>query len=171
MSNLDYINSVLDPFFKTEIITRLKEEQADMEVELVSDGQRFVCFTFDKNLLRRDYRNGLFPFFNRGEAGVTKICDYIIFTEQAGKLYILLIELKKGRDNVTEQLSAGKCFSEFIVNTVNRVYGVSISPEIRLIPIRERRIRPKQKQRHIEYNENNLHDFCSSKFRLKSYLK
>jgi len=77
MSKLDYVNNVLDSFFKTETLTRLEELQAGMRVELVNDGQRFICFTFDKNLLRRDYPKGVFPFFNRGEAGVTKICDYI----------------------------------------------------------------------------------------------
>ena len=171
MSKLDYVNNVLDSYFKTEALTRLKEVQADMEVELVSDGQRFICFTFDKTLLRRDYPKGLFPFFNRGEAGVTKICDYIIFTEQAGILYVLLIELKKGADNVTEQLNAGKCFTEYVISTLNRVYQQNISPEIRHISIRERKIRPKQKQKVIEYDENNFHTFSSSKFRIKSYLK
>lgn len=171
MSKLDYVNNVLDSYFKTETLTRLEEVQAGMRVELVNDGQRFICFTFDKNLLRRDYPKGVFPFFNRGEAGVTKICDYIIFTEQAGILYVLLIELKKGSENVKEQLNAGKCFTDFVISTINRVYQQKISPEIRLISIRERKIRPKQKQKVIEYDKSNFHTFCSSKFRIKSYLK
>ena len=84
---------------------------------------------------------------------------------------VLLIELKKGADNVTEQLNAGKCFAEFVISTLNRVYQQRISPEIRLISIRERKIRPKQKQKVIEYDENYFHTFSSSKFRIKSYLK
>lgn len=171
MSKLDYINNILDPHFKTDTLTRLKEDQANMEVELINDGQRFICFTFDKTLLKREYPKGLFPFFNRGEVGVTKICDYIIFTEQAGTLFILLIELKKGNDNVTKQLKAGKCFAEFIISTLNRVYLQKIIPEIRQISVREIKIRPKQKQKPIEYDDDNFHTFCNSKFRIKSYLK
>lgn len=171
MSKLDYINNILDAYFKTDTLTRLKEDEANMEVELINDGQRFICFTFDKNLSKRDYPNGLFPFFNRGEVGVTKICDYIIFTEQAGTLYILLIELKKGNHNVTKQLEAGKCFAEFVISTLNRVYLQNITPEIRKISVKEIKVRPKQKQKPIEYDNNNFHTFCSSKFRIKSYLK
>ena len=99
MSKLDYINNILDSYFKTETITLLKENQADMEVEFISDNQRFICFTFDKILYKHTYPKGLFPFFNKGEPKVTKICDYIIFSEKAGTLYILLIKLKKGDIN------------------------------------------------------------------------
>ncbi len=171
MNKIEYIASIIDSHFKQDELTYLKEEQADMRIEFENDGQRFLSFSFDKNLSKNIYPKGLFPFFNRGVPKVTSFCDYVLFTETSGTLYILLIELKKGDDKVTEQLYAGKCFVEFIISTVNRVYEQNIKPEIRLISIRERHIKPKQKQKEIEYDENNFHTFSNQKFRLKAYLK
>ena len=34
-----------------------------------------------------------------------------------GKMYVLLVELKKGKEKVTDQLAAGECFAKFIVDT------------------------------------------------------
>jgi len=171
MSKLDKISNVLDPHFKETDITKLKEVKEDMEIIFVSGNQRFLSFSYDKELTRNEFPKGLFPFFNKGEALVNSFCDYVIFSEKEGDLYVLLIELKKGNNNVTKQLSAGKCFTEYIISTVNRVYDLNITPKIRLISIRDRHIKPKQMQKEINYDENNFHTFCSSKFWLKSYLK
>jgi hypothetical protein len=170
MSKIEYISNILDVFFKEDNITKLKEPQAQMELDFVSDNKRFLSFSFDKQLPVKDYPKGLFPFFNRGEPKVTSFCDYIIFTENKGELFILLIELKKGGDNVTKQLNAAHCFSNYIISTVNRVYNKNISAQIRQISIRERHIKPKQMQKEIEYI-NDFHTFCDSKFWLKKYLK
>lgn len=170
MSKLVHISNILDDFFKEDKITKLQELQEKMEIEFISDKKRYLSFSFDKQLPTKDYPKGLFPFFNRGEAKVTSFCDYIIFSEQNNNLFILLIELKKGDNNVTKQLNAGKCFAEYIVSTLNRVYDFNIVPEIRQISIRQRHIRPKQKQKEIEYQDN-FHTFCNSKFWLRKYLK
>jgi len=173
MSKIDNISNVLDPFFKPEGLTKLEEGQAGMKVELISDGQKFLTLRFDGNLPRKDFPKGMFPFFNRGEPKVTKLCDYILFTEKDRILFVLLIELKKGHDNVTDQLQAGKCFVDYVISTVNRVFETHIEPEIRYISIRKRHIKPKpkQKQKDVEYDQNNFHTFGSNKFWLKSYLK
>ncbi len=170
MSKIENISNIIDIYFREETITKLKEDQANMSIDFVSDGQRCLAYIFDKNLPNRDFPKGLFPFFNRGVPNVTSLCDYILFTEKGSELYVLLIELKKGNDNVTRQLYASKCFVDYIISTVNRVYKSEINPQIRLISIRERHVKPKQKQKEIVY-ENNFHNFCSSKFRLKAYLK
>lgn len=170
MSKLVHISNILDDFFKEDKITKLQELQENMEIEFVSDNKRYLSFSFDKQLPNKDFPRGLFPFFNRGEAKVTSFCDYIIFSEDNNNLFILLIELKKGDNNVTKQLHAGKCFAEYVVSTVNRVYNLNITPEIRQISIRQRRIRPKQKQKEIDYQDS-FHTFCNSKFWLKKYLK
>lgn len=170
MSKLVQISNILDDFFKEDKITKLQELQENMEIEFISDNKRYLSFSFDKQLPTKDYPKGLFPFFNRGEAKVTSFCDYIIFSEHNNNLFILLIELKKGENNVTKQLNAGKCFAQYIISTLNRVYDFNIVPEIRQISIRQRHIKPKQKQKEIEY-QNDFHTFCNSKFWLKKYLK
>lgn len=168
-NKIELISNVLDSFFKEENITELKETQENMSIELVSDKLRFLSFSFDKILPKQDFPKGLFPFFNRGEPKVCSFCDYVIFTEYNGKLFILLIELKKGKENVTKQLNAAQCFSEYLISTINRVYDVKLKPEIRQISIRDRHIKPKQKQKEIEYI-NNFHTFEDNKFWLKKYL-
>ena len=152
------ISNILDDFFKNNITSVLEEKQ------------NFLSFSMDRTLSEKDFPKGLFPFFNRGLPGVCLFCDYIIFSELKGTLFVLLIELKKGKYNVTKQLEAGKCFVEFIISTVNRVYKQDISPEIRKISIREYKKKPKQKQKSIKYDENNFHTFDDSKFFLKKYL-
>jgi hypothetical protein len=169
-SKLAQISTILDDFFKEDSITKLQELKEKMVIDFVCDKKSYLSFSFDKQLPANDFPKGLFPFFNRGEAKVTSFCDYIIFTEENNKLFILLIELKKGGSNTTKQLEAGKCFSEFLIATLNRVYGVKINPEIRKISIRARHIKPKQKQKPIEYDSEGFHTFCSSKFWLKKYL-
>ncbi|UXD71383.1 hypothetical protein MUK51_08820 [Sphingobacterium faecium] len=169
-SILEKISTILDNFFKEDSITKLQELTEGMVIDFVCDKKSYLSFSFDKQLPANDFPKGLFPFFNRGEAKVTSFCDYIIFTEEKNKLFILLIELKKGRSNTTKQLEAGKCFSEFLVATLNRVYGVNINPEIRKISVRETHVKPKQKQKPIKYNSDGFHTFCNSKFWLKKYL-
>lgn len=171
MSNLDRLSNILDDFFKEETVSRLQELSENMFIEFVNENKRFLSFSFDKQPLpRNDFPKGLFPFFNRGTGKVTSFCDYIIFTEKAGSLYILLIELKTGKDNVTKQLEAGRCFAEYVISTLNRVYNLNVTPEIRKISIRKSNITPKpQRKKRIEY-VNNLHTFCDSKFWLKKYL-
>lgn len=170
MSKLVHISNVIDDFFKEESITKLREIKEGMEIDFVSDNKKYLSFSFDKQLPAKDFPKGLFPFFNRGEAKVTAFCDYVIFSEYNNILFVLLIELKKGDNNVTKQLNAAKCFAEYIISTVNRVYSLKIKPEIRQISIRKRYIKPKQKQREIEYIDN-FHTFSNSKFWLKKYLK
>lgn len=169
MNKLECISNILDDFFKEEKLSKLIEIKENMEIDFVSDSVKFLSFSFDKQLPVKDFPKGLFPFFNRGHAKVTSFCDYVIFSEKAGKLYILLIELKKGKENVTKQLNAGKCFAEYIISTLNRVYNTDIQPIYRQISIRDRHIKPKQKQKEVKY-ENEFCTFCDSKFWLKKYL-
>lgn len=169
-NKLLHISNILDDYFKEDNISKLVETQENMAIDFVSDNQRFLSFSFDKQLSAKEFPKGLFPFFNRGVPGVVSFCDYVIFAEKAGLHYILLIELKKGKDNVTKQLAAGKCFAEYLISTLNRVYGANITPEIRKISIRERHIKPKQKQKDVVY-EDNFCTFSDCKFYLKKYLK
>ncbi|MGJ1366324.1 hypothetical protein [Sphingobacterium spiritivorum] len=168
-NSIGLISNILDPFFKEEDISQLKEEKEKMFIDFVSDNQRFLSFSLDKELSREDFPKGLFPFFNRGEPKLCSFCDYLVFTEYKGRLFILLIELKKGKENVTKQLNAAQCFVEYLIATVNRVYNVKLSPQIRQISIRARHIKPRQRQKEIRY-EDDFHTFQDSKFWLKKYL-
>lgn len=169
MSKLNLINTILDDFFKEEKISKLQERKVNMAVDFIGDNVKYLSFSFDKDLPKSEFPKGLFPFFNRGEAKVCSFCDYLIFSEIKGQIFVLLIELKMGKSDVTKQLAAGKCFAEYVISTVNRVFNQKINPEIRQISIREIYRKPKQKQREIKYVDN-FYTFSDSKFWLKKYL-
>ena len=175
MNKLVMISNILDDFFRNNTTTALNEKQAGMSVDFIAENQKFLSYKIDKKLDKKEFPRGIFPFFKSKdrEKKVCSFCDYIIFSELKGTLFILLIELKKGEGKVTEQLEAGKCFVEFVMSTVNRVYEQNISAEIRKISIREYKMRkdkPKQKQKSIRYDGDNFHTFEDSKFYLKKYL-
>ena len=171
MSKLSEIDTIINPFFKAENENLLEEKQENMKIEIKNENQRFLLFNFDKNLKKSEYPRGLFPFFNKSEAGVTSMCDYILFAEYKGELFALLIELKKGKENTTLQLNAGKIFVRFIIETLNRVDNFKIDPKIRMISIRERHKKPQQKQKEVEYDNLGFHTFMNKDFKIKSYLK
>lgn len=172
MNNIDRLSNILDHFFKEDVVSKLQEKQEDMQIDFITDNKRFLSFSFDKQPLpSKDFPKGLFPFFNKGESKVNSFCDYIIFTENSGNLFVLLIELKSGKNNVTKQLDAGKCFADFIVSTLNRVYNLNVTPQIRKISIRKGNIKNKpQRKTRIKYVDD-FHTFCDQKFWLKKYLE
>lgn len=169
MSKLEYFRNVLSEDFITGE-TFLAEPKVNMRVDLIKTGCKSFIFNFDKQL-GREYKGGMFPFFNSGEKGVCKVCDYIIFAEKAGEMYSLVIELKKGKEGTNPQLKAGECFASYVNTTVNRVYKKDFNLIIRKVSIKEFKRKNRTKIQDIEYNEHNIHEFCEDKFRLQVFLK
>ena len=123
--------------------------------------------------MKKQIKNGnvLFPFLNQGKK-MQSMCDYILFCSNNNKLYILLIELKKGKEQVTNQLEAGKNLSQFIISTLNRVNSLKINPQIRLISIRNKNIIRKGKTNcEVKYDKNSFCTFEGNKFVIKEFLK
>lgn len=142
-----------------------------MKVKLDTKGCQCQLYSFDKDL-PREYRGGLFPFFNKKE-GVCTVCDYTIFAQKGPKLYVVLLELKKSRQSTLPQLTAGKVFAEFIINTVNRTNKkkTKIKPHIRLVSIIEENI-PKKgtKEKGVVYDKNNHSHLVSKVLKLREFL-
>lgn len=169
MSKLSLINSILHSDFLCDRITELQEKDAGMSVSINATGCQYLLYKYDKEL-KREYKGGLFPFFAK-EAGVCSVCDYILFAERSGKLYALIIELKKGKKPTLPQLNAAKCFVDFIISTLNRVKGISLNPEIRLISIHEYNVHKKSiKDRGVQYDKDGHYQFKQSKFEIKKFL-
>lgn len=169
MSNLDHISSVLHNDFLSNERSALEEKSAKMKININSSGCRFILYKYDKDL-KRDYKGGLFPFFAKIK-NVCCICDYILFAEFKNKLFVLIIELKKGKEPTLPQLKAAKNFVDYIINTINRVNGISIEPEIRLISIHEYKM-PKRsiKDRGISYDDDRHCQFNQSIFEIRKFL-
>ena len=168
MSKLDLINSILHGDFScTDNV--LEEPSAGMKISITSIGCRFLLYKFDKTM-KKEYKGGLFPFFAKN-AKVCSICDYILFSEFNGKLFVLILELKKGKNKTRPQLEAAKCFVNYIISTLNRVNNMSISPEIRLISIHEYKIKKKPVgDRGVVYDKEGYYQFKQSKFEIRKFL-
>lgn len=146
----------------------LEETSADMKVPIVPDGVSFLLYSFDWDYVAKKEKNKLFPFFTTTE-GVQAMCDYCLFGFNEGKFYVLLIELKRGRDAVLPQLRAGAVFADFIIKTFNRISGRRLQPIVRFISIRNNNLRKSlTRQNGIVYDKDNLytlegHSLCLKK--------
>ncbi|WP_139959984.1 hypothetical protein [Flavicella sediminum] len=169
MSNIDLFTNVLNSDFVSKENT-LEEPKENMKIPLDNSGCNSIVFKFDTQL-GKEFKGGIFPFLNRGETGVCKVCDYIIFAEQNGKTFAIVIELKLGKDGTQKQLNSGICISTFIKDTVNRVYNKKIKLIQRKVSIHEFKRKNRTKLKEIEYNENNTHIFTQNTFRVQEFLK
>lgn len=143
----------------------LKELQRDVSMSIPIDngGVNFTSYSFDTGKL--------FPFL-KTEKSIQSMCDYILFCSNNNKLYVLLIELKKGKKIVTNQLHAGKNLSQFIISTLNRVNNLNIEPQIRSISIRNKNITKKGRTNcEVKYDDNNFCNFSGNTFVIKEFLK
>lgn len=168
---LAMVCSLLTPDYRNNN-SKLEERVVGMSVPIYSDSLTYLSYSFDKELPVKYYPKGLYPFLMKNK-DVHSMCDYMLFCYYNNKLYVLLVELKRGKKNVKTQLNAGKCLAKFIVDTLNRIEKISVSAEIRLISIRNNHIINKRptKIREIEYDNEKFCTFGGCYFHLKEFLK
>jgi hypothetical protein len=78
---------------------------------------RVINIRFDFNRSEID----LFPYLNEKVEGLTRMCDYIIFYQRKGKLYVFLCELKsKNVKGSAKQVQAAEVFANFIIRMAKR---------------------------------------------------
>lgn len=150
----------------------LEETKSNMKIQIDGRNVDLSVFSFDVDLSATEYPKGLFPFFHKGK-GVHSVCDYMLWVYKNGEIYILLIELKKGKDQTGPQLKAGKVLANFIVQTYNRVNKMNIIPKIRMISIHNINIQKKGsiKVKPIKYNSENMVSFKGNRFCVIDFLK
>ncbi|MBO7101521.1 MAG: hypothetical protein J6V98_05810 [Bacteroidales bacterium] len=167
---LNKIDALLHPTFKDKTKS-LREEQANMSLDISDRNVPYVMYSFDK--IPTNLKSGILqPYFRQNKASILSMCDYFIFCFENGKLYVLLVELKHGKDNVTKQLYAGRCFAKYIVDTLNRVEKINLTPHIRLISIRNKNICKKGLQmKPVKYDKDNFCTFEGNSFQLLEFLK
>lgn len=147
----------------------LEEPREKMSIPVIDDGVSFLSYSYDKTI--KGKTTDILPFLAKNK-NVHSMCDYILFCQEKKTLFILLIELKKGNNEVMTQLNAGKCFVQFIISTLNRVEKLNIKPEIRLISIRNNNIVRKGSShcKGVEYDKDNFHTFQGKNFFIKEFL-
>ena len=160
--------SLLTPEFRNQK-NCLEEPQENLSIPIKNDGVSFLSYSYDKTI--KGKTKDIFPFLAKNK-DVHSMCDYIIFCQEKKKLFILLIELKKGNNEVMTQLKAGKCLAQFIVSTLNRVEKLNIKPEIRLISIRNNNIVRKGAShcKGVEYDKDCFYTFHGKNFFIKEFL-
>lgn len=166
------IDSLLASVYKEPMGT-LKEIQNDMSLDIDAHGKNYLLYSFDKIVRDREGEKviDLQPFFNSNE-GVKSMCDYFLFCWEKGRLFVLLIELKQGKEQVTRQLKAGYLFASYLVNSLNRVENMNITPIIRKISIRDYNIvRKGTSMKSVVYDSNSFCTFEGTSFHLPVFLK
>ena len=144
-----------------------------MSLNITDFKRKYLLYSFDKvvKTTKGNKAIDLQPYFSSNE-GVKKMCDYFLFCWEEGKLYVLLIELKQGGEQVTKQLDAGKVFATFIVSTLNRVEKLNIKPVIRKISVRDSHIlRKGTSMKSVVYDKDSFCTFDGSVFVLPEFLK
>lgn len=147
----------------------LEEQSANMKIVLRNDGCQVLTFKLDKQLTK-EFKGGVFPFFSKNKY-VCTVCDYIIFSENNGEYFAIVIELKKGKQSTTEQLNAGINFVKFVVSTVNRVKKRNYSVKLRKVSIKDTFRKRKTKIKDISYDSNSHHLFTQEIFYSLAFLK
>lgn len=72
---------------------------------------------------------------NHGLRGMKRISDYAVFVDKDDKLFVLLFELKKGKDSPQEQLDVTEPLIEFIFNRAKILKHLDVKYELRKIGI------------------------------------
>lgn len=174
-SQLDIVRTLLDNSF-------IDHNKILIEKEIAANGKPFemrrnIIAHRDINFLlfRFDTKTRLFPYFNE-LSGLNKVCDYILFVEEADHLYLLLIELKKGKESALKQLAASESFAHFIIASARRI-GILLTENIHIKKIRISDERAKRRNRgskikELLEDENGIINYDHScDFRIKELLQ
>lgn len=172
MTKIEIIREILHDGFKHSDQACLSEKDTD------SKGKKFeVSYKIVKQpqieyeLFR--YDNTALPFF-KDIKDLKKMCDYILFAEEKGHLYIFVIELKLGNESAKKQLNAAKEFVQFLLNSATRI-GKEIDQNYKIKKVRicDERIKKRKLKvdKNIEFDENDYCEYPHSHFYLELLMR
>lgn len=172
-NNLDHIKKIIaNGFFDAQQDKLIEDNIGDkgspfkMEKAIYSQ-KAYLLYRFDPD------QTDIFPFFNR-EKGLKQICDYILFTEQNDRLYVLLIELKCGNVSALPQLTASQYFVEYLIKSGKRI-GLDLTDDIQYRKIKIKETISGKKQRtqmqDPQPDENGIISYPYTQFRVPLLLE
>jgi len=135
-----------------EINRDCKGRELIMKREVIGHSSlEYIIYRFDPDEI------DLFPYFEEVK-GLRKICDYLIFSEDKGRLFIFIVELKKRSGSPLVQLELSECFVNFILKRAEKI-GITINKEvhIRKIGLKDSQSSNKQKTTYykdMQYDNN-----------------
>ncbi len=158
---LPHIEDLLIDFYKASDQNVLKEDNVMRPIALNKSGVRCLLYSFDRKYKKGQYPNCLFTFFKNTKPNIQSMCDYCLFGVKNGRVYILLFELKRGEEQVMEQLKAGEEFAKFIIASMNRINKWKVNPVIRYISVRASKmlVKPTTRIAPVKYDQFNLYTF------------
>lgn len=166
---IEILNSIFDHRFIEDSHEAISEPAEDMTRDInkgnLSDEDILICRLDQGSNLRID----LFPYIrdksHMGLRSMKRICDYAIFVDKDEKLFILLFELKKGKESPTEQLEVTVPLIEFIFKRAKILKHLdNISYEVRKIGITDEVGKPTTAYRgEVVYDDNQFTKLYKSK--------
>ncbi len=161
MSKLEVIDEILHEKFKHVDQGSLVEEDTDRF------GKKFkVKYPIVKkpniNYSLYRYDSEALPFF-KDINGLKKMCDYILFAEEANYLHVFVIELKLSNISAQKQLQASNEFVKFIINSAIRIGKEISNCKIKKVRICDSKInkRSLKDSKSFEFDAN---DYCEYQF-------
>lgn len=166
-SNYSTMTSVINAKFKVKDLDVLEEPKVmTIKVNGRPRDASLTLYRFDPN------KENIFPFFER-DMELRSICDYVLLADYNEVLYVLLIELKKGKEPAERQLNATEELILYIISSALRVKQEIDRNKIciRKIRISERRHIRTTKIYDIEYDDNSYVDYPWGTLHIRALLK
>lgn len=122
MDEYEFLTKILDKHYLAPDSEHLNEDGVQTAEIITRSTQKgkegYTLYRY--SLEKGDF----FPFFNtthKAPEELRSFCDYILLAPYKGILYVMLIELKKDKGNVTVQLEASRQFFVYIIKTAERI--------------------------------------------------
>ena len=159
-TEIDIIQKIFNDNYKNASLDVIREEKENMERSLMKgriEDEDIAIYRLDQNGNSSD----MFPYLKgdsniHGLKGMKRICDFVIFVLHGGELFVLLIEMKKGKDSPFEQLQVTEPFIDFIFNRAKLLKYWNSNYKVRKIGITDcAEKRTTSDRGEIVYDENN----------------
>lgn len=134
MTDFDYINWIFNPLLpgkdQEKMIEKRKAVGHGTHIVKIQNGigvsnYRLYDFGSKSNSSFLNFFNNTYdsPPSPDAPKGLLAFCDYIITAECADRLFILLVELKRGRDitHAKKQIDGAKAFMDYVLKTAERI--------------------------------------------------
>ena len=132
MREFELYTRILNPTFVSDNQTCMKEEKANHEVKLITQGiDEYRLYRFDLDSSAADF----LCFFNKNHSAgsgvqglkdLNRFCDYVLLAQKKDKLYVFIFELKSGKnEGAVKQLRATELFMDYIKGTAERIKEVN----------------------------------------------
>lgn len=148
MTDIEYLEWIFNDYYKNpgpEPLTMAEDKGTEHKPHIVKiksgnkDITKITVYRFDADTLG-DHP----PFYNRTEKApkcLKSFCDYVILAEKNDRLFVVLVEMKRGDDRKAEtQLNASQMFMDYVLNSAERIKEYNSMPEFSKTDVVFRRI-------------------------------